>query len=720
MVNAFESGQVIRAGRLARTLQAHAEPDSEGASIARLVELFALLRQQKAKESREVLDRIAEHGPNLGTYGLFLRICVTSAARTCVQAEKLMAQIPTDSIFRSSALARLANCWLHTGEGNQAHAAVDAMEAQAESESRLATAALLRARVAESLGSRHEARDLYRRVLVRFPLTSAAQRAARWLDHAASIGMRIRPFAPEELLPRAECERASLRSEKARRTYAAVIEQSRGRRRANLRHQAELGLAELDLVDRQYDRALARIREVERASDNSEVLAQAAYLRGDILSRRGRIAASLNAYDTVLASFPNTAYAPEAALAAARLAYAARDIWQARRFVEWMLANNPEPRDVEVISGDGARRRGYASAGVRDHARWLKAWIERRTGGPLEVIDSYLAEIDGRSELAQAALYWRMRLALDAGRLFDAEIFTALLNHQAPTSYYALAASDRLARAHPAGATRLTLPAVTYSAVPNPPPPATEPKDLAAALVLAEHGLHSEAQRIVRLVPAHQLSPADRVAAGWLYRRSGDIHRAVVVTRRVTGSSDAGLLQLAYPRPFADVVTQAAIEYGVTPALIFAVIRNESAFDPDALSPRRARGLMQMIPPTARRMARLADLRRFRQRQLFEPEISIRLGALYLSALLEQFDGSMVAAVASYHAGEHRVQRWLAERAGLEADELIEEIPLTTTRGYVKKVLASYGVYRLLYDGVDEALGLCDGPRAEGTELSMR
>src|SRR5690606_32115212 len=131
--------------------------------------------------------------------------------------------------------------------------------------------------------------------------------------------------------------------------------------------------------------------------------------------------------------------------------------------------------------------------------------------------------------------------------------------------------------------------------------------------------------------------------------------------------------------------------------LLFAIMREESAFNPKAISPRQARGLMQMIDSTAWRLAKRANIGNFRLHNLFKPQTSVRLGALYVGSLLEMFDGNLVAAVAAYHAGEAAVRRWLKDRPDLPPDEFVEEIPYDSTRSYVKKVLSSYGVYRIVY-----------------------
>jgi len=137
--------------------------------------------------------------------------------------------------------------------------------------------------------------------------------------------------------------------------------------------------------------------------------------------------------------------------------------------------------------------------------------------------------------------------------------------------------------------------------------------------------------------------------------------------------------------------------YKVDRALIYAIIRAESAFDPGALSHAGARGLMQVMPATAVYIASRAALEVPRKDELFEPETSIRFGQAYLAHLLQRppIDGNLILLAAAYNAGPGNVARW-QERPGLAHDPLLflEAIPIRETRDYVKKVLTNLWSYR--------------------------
>jgi soluble lytic murein transglycosylase len=124
----------------------------------------------------------------------------------------------------------------------------------------------------------------------------------------------------------------------------------------------------------------------------------------------------------------------------------------------------------------------------------------------------------------------------------------------------------------------------------------------------------------------------------------------------------------------------------------------ESTFTAEIKSSANAVGLMQLIPSTGRRYAKKLGIRNFSTSSLTKPEVNVRLGTEYLEELIERFGGAHYA-LASYNAGENRVEEWIAERPGLPADEFIDDIPFPETQNYVKRILGTAEDYRRLYGG---------------------
>ena len=132
------------------------------------------------------------------------------------------------------------------------------------------------------------------------------------------------------------------------------------------------------------------------------------------------------------------------------------------------------------------------------------------------------------------------------------------------------------------------------------------------------------------------------------------------------------------------------------PYLIAALVAQESSFDPDVRSAANAYGLMQIVPATGQRLARSLGIRKFTTGRLTDPETNVKLGTFYFKGLVNQFGGAHFA-LASYNAGENRVERWIAERGPLPQDEFIDDIPFPETQLYVKKILGTAEDYRQLY-----------------------
>jgi soluble lytic murein transglycosylase len=153
---------------------------------------------------------------------------------------------------------------------------------------------------------------------------------------------------------------------------------------------------------------------------------------------------------------------------------------------------------------------------------------------------------------------------------------------------------------------------------------------------------------------------------------------------------------LLYPTAYEDEVLAAAEAEGVPPLLLLALVRQESAFDPDAGSTAGAMGLTQVIEPTGAAIAESLGVD-WDLSLLFEPETSLRFGAHYLAEQLERFDGNVVAALAAYNAGPGSAQRWLDEQRYPGADGYLHTVDFTETRAYLQRVLENYAWYRYLY-----------------------
>jgi soluble lytic murein transglycosylase len=154
----------------------------------------------------------------------------------------------------------------------------------------------------------------------------------------------------------------------------------------------------------------------------------------------------------------------------------------------------------------------------------------------------------------------------------------------------------------------------------------------------------------------------------------------------------------AFPSPYADAVRRVENAERLPAGLLWAVMRQESGFDPDAVSPARAVGLMQLMPDTARPIAEELGLGEGDAR-LTSPPYALRIAGHLLHALLARFHGQTALAVAAYNAGAEPIERWMARAPGLDLDTFVERIPYKETRDYVVRVMANLARYAFLDEG---------------------
>jgi soluble lytic murein transglycosylase len=463
--------------------------------------------------------------------------------------------------------------------------------------------------------------------------------------------------------------------------------------------------------ERNYTRAIEELRPVVERCGDPQVRVRALYVLASATSIAGDRDEAVALYRRLARDFPTHPFADDALFFAADLLARTDRVNEARDALAALAKEHP--------AGD-----------YRDEARFRIAWLSRQAGEVDAAIAQLLAieeeEADVPYEHARAA-YWRARLLAgkgEDGRRAARAIWADLVARY-PTDYYGL-----LARARLAGRDGDALPSPVIAANVEVEPSrwdagsVREDPHFAAGVLLLRLGLAKEAAEELgaidpgRLRSAGQSSPEGVLVVAHLLDRAGD-HRAAhnllrtrarAALRRAPGGENLRAWRIAYPPAYRGDVRRFAPPAGVPVDLVQALMREESALDPRAISPAGAVGLTQLMPATAQQVARRYGIRLARAK-LADASVNIQLGSRYLGELVRRFDGQVALAVAAYNAGPGAVSRWLEKRPGLELDEFVEEIPIEETRGYVKRVLRSYAAYRLLYgsDGESAFLGLA-GP----------
>jgi soluble lytic murein transglycosylase len=302
-----------------------------------------------------------------------------------------------------------------------------------------------------------------------------------------------------------------------------------------------------------------------------------------------------------------------------------------------------------------------------------------------------LAKRYPRSEEAAAAVYWAGRAWAAAGDSAAAAERWRGLAAGDPGSYYTGLA-----------ATRLGLP----DWVPPPAPDsfvAISDADsaMARAALLARLGLATESRwEYDRLVRASERSPERLLALANAFREHDLASQAIQLARRALAlgaPADARTYRLLYPVVLEDALLAEAREHGLDAGFVAALIRQESMFNPGATSPVGARGLMQVMPDLGGRLAESLGYPVWDPVLLYQPDVSLQLGAFHLQELAGRY-GQPVHVLAAYNAGARRVERW-SQRVGVDDPEVFtERIPFAETRGYVRAIRRNQEIYRGLYD----------------------
>ena len=168
-------------------------------------------------------------------------------------------------------------------------------------------------------------------------------------------------------------------------------------------------------------------------------------------------------------------------------------------------------------------------------------------------------------------------------------------------------------------------------------------------------------------------------------------HDNAILTIAKTGNYDD--LELRFPLAHEQEIHKQAGRYKLDPSIVFAVIRQESAFNHQATSPAGARGLMQLMPKTGRKTAKKNNISLGNLFQLFEPVKNIHIGTSYLKQVSDRYEGHAALTAASYNAGPHRVDHWLSEEREYAAAHWIAAIPFGETRRYVQRILTYTAIY---------------------------
>lgn len=301
-----------------------------------------------------------------------------------------------------------------------------------------------------------------------------------------------------------------------------------------------------------------------------------------------------------------------------------------------------------------------------------------------------LTETDGYRE---KSLYWQAKALHGGGDTEAAGLVSSRLIEEFPRGFYALQMRVKNNSSTEDSALRLqSEPAMAEKS--------GMPSGFDRVKVLISLGMYEEARKELQMERKKADRKGHQLAIVRLYQAMDDYYAPLsIVSQGALGKikrSDPLVLGLSYPLAYRDIVTKYSSGLRLSPSLVYSLIRAESQFNANAVSPVGARGLMQLMPSTAKAVDG-GSRSRNPAVLLGQPEYNIRLGTRHLKDLLKYHNGNLVSAIAAYNAGSTAVERWRKAFGHLREDEFIENIPYAETREYVKKVLATADLYDQLY-----------------------
>ncbi len=334
----------------------------------------------------------------------------------------------------------------------------------------------------------------------------------------------------------------------------------------------------------------------------------------------------------------------------------------------------------------------YPSSRFATTARFRAAMIALLTGDAKSAAQEFdgLADRYPTSDEALGATYWAGRAWAVAGDSAAAKSRWQTVNTRDPLSYYAALSANRL------GAPR-------WAPTPAPDSFPADPlidQVVTRAGLLARLGLSQESRwELDRLTRSPDSSSERLLILANAFRSQGMASQAIQLARRALArgaAGDARTYRLIYPVAHVDALLAEATEQGLDPSLVAALIRQESSFNPAATSPAGARGLAQVMPEVGERLARELNYPVWDPVLLYQPDVSIQLGAFHLRELFGRYD-QRAHILAAYNAGAPRVDRW-SKRIGVDDPEVFaEQISFVETRDYVRVIQRNEDIYRALY-----------------------
>jgi len=663
------------------TNYAHTHP-GEPAAAAYLALGHANMLDHHFAEASADFSAANTHGSALDDYADYLGAQAQLQAGHGAAAFALLnnfAQRHPGSIFIADAPILLANAYMQQGDPQSALRVLAPLTNTEQGSHSDFLYALARAN--QLSGNPAEAARLYRQIYLTQPLTNEAAQSRTQLDQ-----LKVAPLTAAERKSHADQLFLAHRYADAEDEYSAISRNDSSLNSAD-RDALEIYMAVCELKTKKLSG-----RDADKLPETTDDSGAARlYILAEIARNDNDETLQHQYIDTLSTQFPHSHWLEEALYSAGNMYLLKHDY-------------------AHATSSYSALVMLFPTSAYAPSAHWRAAWMNYRLRiypEAARLMDEQIQTYPGGQEIP-GALYWRARMFEEEEHNYGQALnYYHVLVNDYPNYYYAILARQRLIAL--AGQTA-TAPPAPFLAYVHPPEtvPLTD--------VLPENDIHLIKARLLANAALNEyIAPEIQAGAGaatWgllaqaeIYASYGEYFRALETMKHSNlhffnydrDDVPAAYWHLLFPQPYWTDIVANSEKNQLDPYLVASLIRQESEFNPGALSRANAYGLMQLLPSVGKSESRHEGNRHFTASQLLDPPTNIELGTANLKQVLDRFGGQPEYTLAAYNAGDTPVRLWLAANDYKDVPEFVESIPFTETRDYVQAILRNREMYRQLY-----------------------
>ncbi len=662
--------------------RSHAKEDA--GALAWLVVGYARVLDRDYAKAIDPLNRAKVHAGDLGDYvAYYLGTSYLQTGRTAEAVSNLagFAKAHPDSLLVRDAAVNYADALLLEGQAAEAVSLLEPMRLPMRSDLEFA---LGRAYAASSQTAK--AAETLENIYYTMPASAEAD--------AAYAELKKLPSTPPPTVAQRKMRADALMN---RKRYGEAADEYRSLvNAASANDKPSLQLALAEALHRNGKNHDAKLVLALLGGESGELNAQRLYLLGQIAWAANDNDAFYRTVDDLRHAAPTSPWLEQALLSAANLHLVHREYDQALDTF----------REIQQRFPNGARA---------SYGHWKAAWLTFRQGRTEEAKKAFEEQIALYPSGAETppALYWRARLAEEDNQPIMARAFYQKLSDRYRNFYYAELGRQRMKLFPPAAVDATT----QYALLDRVPPldsgakvTASEPPrdelHVQKAELLGNGGLVDFAVRELQAAAAVDGGSWGPAETAQLYDETGHYDQAIEVMKHSAPNYFAldipdlprKYWEALFPKAYWSDLKRSSAANGLDPYLVASLIRQESEFNPNAVSRANAVGLMQLLPKTGKQVAKEVKLQHYNANQLYTPAVNLQLGTRYFRGMVDKFGGSFEYALAAYNAGSDRVEDWLSQGKYRDPQEFVESIPFTETREYVQAILRNASVYKQLYE----------------------